>query len=105
MTYIINCGLANIAWNKLTAKVTAISKLLHSSCTNGLFFMTANVLHFTTSCGQGKSTLLVQFHCVYDHCNKKGERKGETSANLNNNSIKPNDSQAKLSEISPNKLD
>lgn len=30
MTYIINCGLANIAWNKLTAKVTAISKLLHS---------------------------------------------------------------------------
>lgn len=100
MTYIINCGLANIAWNKLTAKVTAVSKLLHS-----LFFMTANVLHFTTSCGRGKSTLLVQFHCVYDHCNKKGERKGETSANLNNNSMKPNDSQAKLSEIRPNKLD
>lgn len=69
--------------------------------------MTANVLHFTTNCGRGKSTLLfffVQFHCVYDHCNKKGERKGETSANLNDNSMKSNDSQAKLSEISPNKL-
>lgn len=54
----INCGLANIAWNKLTAKITAFAELLHSS---SLFFMTANVLHFTTNCGRGKSTLLFLF--------------------------------------------
>lgn len=82
MTYIINCVLANIAWNKLTAKVTAFADLFHSSCNNSLFFMTANVLHFITNCGRGKSTLLFlfSFTAFMITAIKKGERKGETSA-------------------------